>query len=141
MSIEVRLKDGKGTGNLAKVTSRGQLVVGASDFSTAYSVEVNATGTAFNFIEPIGGKIFVITGILLYANKDVGVNDATVEIYEATAIDSTVVVNSVLTTEMVKQTNRDLLGLTLKVSEGFWLNIKTDDATIFATVLGYYTDL
>ncbi len=39
---------------------------------------------------------------------------------------------------MLKQTSRDFVGLNLVINEGKWLNIKTDDATIFASVLGYY---
>jgi hypothetical protein len=140
MVIKNKLVDGRGRGHLVRVSSRGQLITAPLDFSDTYTQEVNATATAFNFIGPVTGKQFVITDILLYANKDVGVNDASVQIYEATSASSTTESKTILDIEMVKQTSRDITGLNLLTSEGVWLNIKTDDATIFATLMGYYVD-
>lgn len=140
MSIDARLLDGKGTGKTAVITSRGQLVTSPLDFSKSYTQEVNQVTTAFNFIGPISDKQFVVTDILLYADKNVGVNDASVQIYEADSSTSTVEVTTILNVEMVKQTARDITGLNLIITQGKWLNIKTDDATIFATVMGYYVD-
>lgn len=138
MTISGIIEDGDGTSSLAKVTSRGELVTGRFDYSTAYAVTVNATATAFNFVGPIAGKRFVITDIILYANKNVGAADATVDVYEATASDSTTISKSILAIEMLKQTSRDLTGLNLIVTEGRWVNIKTDDDIIYATLMGYY---
>lgn len=138
MSIETKIKDGFGDGYKARVSEWGVLATGPIDFSSAYSVSATAAGTAYNFVGPIAGKQFIVSAIFLYANKNVGAGDATVEIYEADGADDTVVSRAVLTTEMVKQTSRDLTPLNLIISPGKWLNLKTDDATIFATVLGYY---
>ena len=76
MTIKTTIKDGKGRGGEVCVTSRNQLVVAPLDFSTAYNVEADVINTAFNFVPPIAGKRFVITDILLYANKSVGASDA-----------------------------------------------------------------
>lgn len=138
MSLQSKIQDGSGNGYLAKVNKYGLLATGPLGFSQAYSVTASVINTAYNFVPPEAGKQFVITSILLYANKNVGANDATVVLYEADGVDSTTVTKEVLTTEMLKQTNRDLTNLNLIVSEGKWLNIKTDDNTIFSTVLGYY---
>ena len=140
MSLLVKIGDGRGKCTEAIVTDRGQLVTSPLDFSSAYTKEVNATATAFNFIGPIAGKRFIITDILLYADKNVGVNDASVQIYEANSVTSTVESKTILDIEMVKQTSRDITGLNLILTEGVYLNIKTDDATIFSTVMGYYVD-
>lgn len=140
MSIITKIGDGAGKSTEAIVTSRGQLVTSPLEYSTAYTKEVNATATAFNFIGPVTGKRFVITDILLYADKNVGVNDASVQLYEATSSASTTISKTILDIEMVKQTNRDITGLNLILTEGRYLNIKTDDATIFATVMGYYVN-
>jgi len=140
MGINTTIIDGSGSGKNAKVSSRGQLITSPLEFSIAYTVEVNATATAFNFVPPLSGKQFVITDILLYADKNVGVNDASVQIYEADAINTTTISKTILDIEMVKQTSRDITGLNLIISKGKWLNIKTDDATIFATIMGYYAD-
>jgi len=123
------------------VTSRGQLIVSPIDFSTAYAVTMDAVNTAFNFTIPIVDKKFVLTDILIDAGKNVSASTAgTVVIYEATAVDSTVVDREILTFEMLKNTNRVITGLNLLCSEGRWINIKTTDATMTATLLGYYVD-
>lgn len=138
MAIRSYITDATGTDKQVKVTSRNELVINRYDYSTAYAVTANAVNTAFNFIEPKAGWRFVITDILLYANKGVGANDASVQVYEASGSDSTTVDKAILDVEMLKQTSRDLTGLNLIVSAGKWVNIKTDDDTIFATLMGYY---
>ena len=140
MAIIGTLEDGRGTQNKAKISSRGQLAVGPLDFSTAYSVEANVNDTAFNFVPPIAGQRFVITDILLYANKGVGAGDATVELYEATGDTVTTVTTVILNIEMLKQTSRDITGINLICTEGLWINIKTNDNTVFATIMGYYVE-
>jgi len=140
MSIDVKIKDGKGSGSQACVTSRGQLVVAPLSFSTAYAVSATVVNTAYNFIEPVSGKQFVITDILLYANKGVGVADATVVLYAADSATTLTETKIILSIEMLKNSSRDITGLNLIMVEGRWLNIKTDDNTIFATVMGYYVN-
>jgi hypothetical protein len=138
MSIKSEIIDGWGSGQKACVSTRGELVVGKVDYSTSYAIEATAAATAYNFVGPISAKRFVITDILLYANKNVGAGDASVQVYEADSSTSTTITKTILDIEMVKQTARDMTGLNLIVTEGKWVNIKTDDATIFASVMGYY---
>jgi hypothetical protein len=137
--INVKLSDGHGKRNQAKITNYGQLVTAPISFSEPYAVTVNATNTAFVMARPFSDKRFVVTDILLDADKNVSANTAgTVQLYEAAAAGDTAVYKNVLTVEMLKNTNRVITGLNLIVDEGYWLNIKTTDATIYATVLGYY---
>ena len=138
MPVNAEIKDGKGTKNKAKVTTLGQLVVAPLEFSTAYAVEADTINTAFNFVGPVVDQNFIVTDILLYANKGVGAGDASVQLYEADSATSTTSTKTILDIEMLKQTARDMTGLNLKVTTGKWLNIKTDDNTIFATIMGYY---
>ena len=136
--ISTNIEDGGGNSFKVAVSKRGQLITGPIEYSTAFSVEANVNDTAFNFVPPIAGQRFVLTDILLYANKGVGASDATVELYEATGDTVTTVTRSILVIEMLKQTSRDITGLNLICSEGLWINIKTNDNTIFATIMGYY---
>lgn len=140
MTAKVHIKDGSGKGSKAVVTSRGQIVIAPLDFSIAYNAEADTNNVAVNFVPPISRKRFVITNILLYANKGVGASDATVDVYEATGATETTISTSILALEMLKQTARDLTGLNLLVSEGMWVNLKTNDNTIFGTIMGYYVD-
>ena len=137
--IKTILKSGGGSGDEAKVTSLGQLVTAPLSFSEPYTATVNATGTAFVIARGYASKRFVVTDILLDADRNVSANTAgTVQIYEAVSATATAVYKNVLTIEMLKNTNRVITGLNMVVSEGYWLNIQTTDATIYATVLGYY---
>jgi len=140
MTTKVNISDGSGTNNNAKVTSRGQLVVAPLEFSKMYNAQVDATCTAFNLTPPETKQQFVITDIILHANKSVGVNDATVVLYEASAVDTLTEDTVIIEQEMLKQSTLSLTGLNIIISEGKWVNIKTNDATIFANIGGYYID-
>lgn len=139
--INANIIDGTGNDYMVKVTSRGQLVTAPLDFSDAHSVSATVINTAYNFVKPKSGKRFVITDILLNADNAVGTNPgATVVLYETDSLTSTTPTKTILSIELIKQTNRDITGLNLIVTEGVWLNIKTNDNNINATVLGYFVE-
>jgi len=102
--------------------------------------DMTAINAAYNFAVPIHGKIMRLQNILLYANKAVGTNDATVVIYTTDAVDSLVIGETIMTIELPKYGSRDLIGLNLELPIGVYLNAKTDDATVYATMMGYYAD-
>jgi hypothetical protein len=138
MSVGTRITDGEGTTNEAKVTSRGQLVVAPLDFSEAYNTTLDATGTAYNLVIPKTGKRFVITAILAGGNFNIGVNGAQVELYEASAIDTTTVAKSIFIIPVSKNNVVPLSPLNITLNEGVWLNTKTDDDDVYLTITGYY---
>lgn len=141
MSIKTTIKDGWGGGTEACVSSRGQLVVAPLDFSTFFQATLGVANTAVNIIPPKAGKRFVITALVFYANRNVGVNDASVEIYEASSNDTLSVDTSIFVQEIAKQTSSpSLTGLNILVSEGKWVNGKTDDDDVFVNMAGYYVD-
>lgn len=141
MSLPTEILDGFGGKNKAKVTKRGQVVTSPLEFDEVSNQTFDVAGTAYNFYAPKANKQFVITSILLYANKNVGAGDATVTIYEASADDTATVDKTLFTAEMVKQTSRDFIGLNILVSEGVWINGKTDDDDVFSTITGYYVEV
>jgi len=134
------LLDGR-SGGSACITKRGQLITAPLEFSQTYAVTADATATAFNFISPKAGKRFVITGILIDAGKSVSTSTAgTVVIYESSTKVGIVATVEIMTVEMLKNTNRVITGLNIITSEGTWVSLKTTDATVFGTLLGYYVD-
>lgn len=138
MGLDVKVTDGDGGSYQSKVTSRGQLVTAPYAYSVASSVKFDAVDVPYTLIEPIAGCRVVITDILLYANKGVGAADATVEIYEADDDASAVIATSVLETEMLKNTSRDLVGLNLITAAGKWIVGRTDDDDVFCTIMYYH---
>jgi len=141
MPLDVQIQDGGGSSRKAHVSSSGELIVNKVDYSSAYSLTADVINTGYNFVPPQFNKRFVVTDILLYANKNVGVNDATVVLYEADSATSTTSTKTILNIEMQKNSSRDITGLNLIISEGKWVNIKTDDDDIFATLMGFYVDV
>lgn len=142
MNFSSTIKSGGGDGFEAKVNELGQLLVlDGLSYSEAYPVQVSAINTAFNLVKPRPDRRFVITAIILDADKSVsGTTAATVEIYEASSITDLAGSKSILSLEMLKNTNRIVTGISLIITQGEWLNIKTTDDNIAATVLGYYVD-
>ena len=138
MTIPFNLEDGHGNSYAAKVSKNGEVTTSPYDYSQAYNVTASLTATAYNLIVPKQGFNFIITSITIYANRNVGANDATVELYESSVgPDSTTQSKLIFTTELLKQT-RFTVSTNLLVSEGVWVNLETDDSTVFGTIMGYY---
>lgn len=136
MSVPAVIQDA-GSGNRATVTRFGQLVVAPVDYSTPVAKTLDVINTAYNFVDPVMGKNIVITDIILTANKNVGAGDATVVVYEANAPDTTTSDKDIINLEMIKQSNLALTGLNMIVSEGKFVNAKTDDDDVFVTIMYY----
>ena len=137
MSLSNFIGDGGGSKVKARVTSNGQLVVGSIAFDEVANATVSASGTGYNLFEPISGKQFVITTILLTAKKDV-TTDEIVDVYEADDYESSTIDKSIMQVEMLKSSTRDFIGLNLLVSSGKWVTVKADDNTTLVTCMGYY---
>ena len=131
------ISDGGGNRVKASVTKNGQLVVGPYAYDEVSSQSLATDNVAVNFFGPKAGFQFVLTTILLNAKKTV-TTDGLVEIYEATSSTSAVVAKSILAIEMLTNSVRDITGLNLLVSEGVYINGKTDDNVVNGTLMGYY---
>lgn len=124
-------------GQSARVTEFGQLVTSPVSYSTPVNNKLDVIDTAFSFISPSAGQQIVITGLVVNSNRNVGVNDATIDIYGADSPTSTTILTSILQFQGVKQTTSNLIGLNLLISQGEWVNAKTDDNDIFITIMYY----
>jgi len=120
-----------------KVTEFGQMVVAPLQYSTPIVDTLDVINVAFNFIEPQQDRSIVITDIIISADRNVGVNGADVEIYEAAAADTATVDITILEVDMVKQTQLGLTGLNLLVPEGKFVNAKTNDVNVLVTIMFY----
>lgn len=141
MSLSIEIEDGRGgTKKTAMVTPRGQLVTAPLDFSTPFFNQLAVNNQVYNFVEPRANKQFVITGILINASRNVGVNGSVVEIYQADAIDSATATNQVIITDVGRSTSMPMTGLNTIMQPGTWLNAKADDTDVYITILGYFVD-
>lgn len=137
MTIPTVIKDPK-SGNTARVTEFGQLVVAPIQYSTPVSIELNVIDTAFNFAVPKDSKSIVITDIIVSADKSVSATTpAEVEVYTSSSPESSVAINNILQPRLVRSNNLTLTGLNLLIDEGVWINAKTNDASILLTIMFY----
>ena len=132
------LKDGY-TGNTATVTEYGQLVVAPIAYSSVVQAELAVINTAYNLLVPTQGQQIVITDIILTANRAIGANDATIDLYLADSPTALVFTpaDAVLSLELEKNGKLALTGLNLITRAGAWINAKTNDNTVFVTLMYY----
>jgi len=139
--IKVNIVDGHGTSNTIKVSPQGELLVRQLKFGRPKFQAIDTIDTAFNFFLPRAGEQFVITGILLNTNKDIGANGAIVDIYESSSATSTTIDSQIVRINVLKNDTVPIPGIFFGVTEGKFLNGKTDDATVNVTIGGYYIDV
>lgn len=138
MPIRVQLIGSNG--RTVEVTGNGQLVTAPLAYSDTAFQNMDVINTAYNFHEPTPGKRFVITGFIVSTNRNVGVNGAVIIFYEASAIDSLVVDKTILQFELLKNDRLPIVGTNFILTAGAFLNGKTDDDDVLATIAGYEVD-
>lgn len=128
-------------GNKAKVTKSGELVVAPLAYDETVFQELGTANTAVNFFSPKADKQFVITGIVVFADKDISdANDTNIIVFEASDAGTATVDKVLLQFGMGKLTSLSITPLHLLVNNGVWINAKCDDADIHMTLMGYFID-
>jgi len=137
--IQVKLNDGTGAGHTVKVTHTGELVTVRGNYDQTFQDSMTSINTAYNLIVPKTANQFIITGIVINADKNVSATDgAVVEVYEAADATTTTATKTILTLNIGKNSTIPLTGILIQTTKGIFLNAKTDDATVNITLLGYY---
>ena len=136
MAAPVYIVDPK-SGNKATVSEFGQLTTSPVDYSISVQASMVDINTVYNLIDPVDGKLIIITDVIFTANKSVGTNDATVALYTTNVKDSLVETDKIVEIEMASRSNMVVTGLNLKVDAGLYINAKTNDNTVFITLMYY----
>lgn len=137
MTLKTLIRDGRGTGNLAEISPVGELIVSGFGINTTKFNALNVANTAFNFYIPESGQNFIITAIIY--NTPAG--SSTVDVYEASSITSTTINKQIFRIVTTGATFAPLilsLGGFIPVTEGEFLNSKTDNPTVNMTIVGFY---
>ena len=138
MPADIVIRGGKNNWG-ASVSRYGELKVAPYDYSTSYFQTFATAATAYNFVPPIQNQFFVITAIILQADKNVNATTGqVVDIYEAESATATTIDKSLIQIEMIKNDRVILTGLNIRTTEGKFLNGKTADDNVLATIAGYY---
>jgi len=123
----------------ARVTSNGELVVGTLDYSEPYYVELGVDNQVYNIVPAVSAKRFIMVGILLGADRNV-TTDTSIQIYEATAADTTAVnaSRSILTIDLNKGEHTYLNLINVATDGVKYINGVCDDDDVDVTIFGYY---
>ena len=122
------------------VSENGELFVTPLHHNQSVHFKMDTINTAYTYASIQTGQEMHLQNILIYGNKNVGVNDAQVTIYTSLEADSLVVKDIIMEFEVPKYGTRDLINLNLKIGSGVYLNAKTDDNDIYLTMMGFYAD-
>lgn len=139
--IEVALRDPLSNKGI-KIVNDGAMAVLPPHYNKIFSVKLEAASTVYNVVPAKANQYFVTQTIILTANKNVGVNDATVSIYVGVSSEDTLTTQSeYLTLEMPSKSDKVISDMNLITEgKGVWINAVTDDDDVYVTLLGYYTD-
>jgi len=137
MGVGVEITSGH-RGRVAEVSAQGELLTRGFAYSDPQFQNMDVINTAYNFFVAKAGFRFVITGMVLDANRNVGANGASVIIYEATTAVTITVAKTIFEFDMVKQSSKTLFPLLVQTTEGVFVNGKTDDDDVLVTIMGYY---
>jgi len=129
-------------GQHVQVTTAGEVVVAAGPYDFTKYHELDVINTAYNFYKPRDREQFVITGIIMYGDKQVSsATNATVIIYEASAEDTTTVDRILVQVEVGQNQSVPFPSMRVLANYGTYINAKTDDDDVHVTMLGHYVDL
>lgn len=139
-ALPVRLM-GDGSQQVA-INEAGEILVSDGPYDLAKFNELATINTAYNFFGPRGRDQFVITGFLLYGDKQVNSStNATVVIYESDQPDSTTEGRVLVQVEVGQNQSIPFPNIRILCNKGIYLNAKTDDDDIHMTIFGHYVDL
>ena len=120
----------------------GELLVSDGPYDLAQFNELAEIDTAYNFYGPKGREQFVITGFLLYGDKQVNsATNATVIIYESSESDSTTEDRILVQVEVGQNQSIPFPNIRILCNKGVYVSAKTDDDDIHMTIFGHYVDL
>jgi len=140
--IDTKISDGSGGGHLARVTHAGELITVRGNYDSTFNAAMTSINTAYNLVTPKSGFQFIVTGIVLNADKNVSATDGAIAVlYEATSATTTTASKVLLTLNIGKNSTVPLTGILIQTTRGVYVNAKTDDATINITLLGYYLEI
>ena len=136
--IGVKLKDSD-SGDMARVTSRGQVVVSPLSYSQFYFAATASNDVPVNIVTPLTKRSFVIDAIVLSADRSISASGVIIDIYEnSIGPTDTTITKQILQQEMIKQSTLTIPDLNLLITEGRWINIKSDDVIVRCNISGYY---
>ena len=139
MSTPVKIL-GSGDQEEARVTSRGELVVGSLDYSTPYYISVAAAATEYEVVPGKPNTHFVITDIILASDKNFGSATVaeTITITGAHPADLGTAIDTIVQADLLKNDRLIATGLKFRTAETCSIVAVGTDSAADVTIAGYY---
>jgi hypothetical protein len=129
-------------GQQVKVNKNGELLVSNGPYDLAEFNELDIINTGYNYYCPNGSKQFVMTGFLMYGDKQVSTStNATVVIYEASQPDTATVDRVLVQVEVGQNQSIPFPNIRILCNKGVYINAKTDDDDVHLTIFGHFVGL
>jgi len=136
MPIQAWIKD-RLSGKFASVSENNELMT-AQQFSKASKVTLTVDNTAVNLVKPLAGKKVIVTGLIVNTNRDIGVNGALIEIYEASDEGAETVDDAIMSFDLTKNQSVVTAPILIETTEGKFINAKASDSDVNVTLLSYF---
>jgi len=130
--------EGAGGQNEASVSANGELITRPFDYSEFDFQTLDSIDTAFNHFGPKDEFRFVITGVVISGNRDIGVNGSIMSIYTATTATSTTALSTPFSVEVPKSTVLPYIQPNIIIAENVFLNSKCDDDVVRVGIFGFF---
>jgi hypothetical protein len=122
-----------------RVNRNGELLTASGPYDLAEFNELAEINTAYNFYKPNGANQFVITGFLVYGDKQVSSStNSTVVIYEAEEENSTTESRVLVQFEVGQNQSIPFPNIRILCNAGIYINAKCTDDDIHMTIFGHY---
>ncbi len=137
MTIGFHIIDGSGKKTLVKVSNNNEILV-VNQFQSAEKITLVSDNVVVNILKPRPNNQIIITGLIVNTNRDVGVNGAIIEIYEASSASSSTIQKSILSFDLTKNETVVTSPVLIQTTEGVFINAKASDSEVNITVLSYF---
>ena len=124
-----------------RATHVGQLVTAPFDYDLVVSKNMAVINTAYNFYDPKPSYKFVITGILMGGDRNIGNLGSLTVVYQATSPTTLTESRTIMSVDIAKNGTRDILPMNVLIDEGAYINAKCDDNNVYVSITGYYIPL
>ena len=127
-----------GSQNEASISNNGEVITRPFNYSEFNSQTLNVVDTAFNHVGPKDKFRFVITGVVISGNRDIGVNGSILSIYTASTATSTTALDTPVQVEVPKSTVLPYIQPNVIIAENVFLNSKCDDDVVRVGIFGFF---
>ena len=107
-------------------------------YSSLFFQNLNVDNQVFNFVVPRAGQEFVISGLAISGNRDIGVNGSIVDIYATDSASNATATGGDIGFEVPKSTVLPFIEPNFLIAEGLFINGKCDDNSVRVNLFGYF---